>query len=243
MKGSIEASSDRTRLPGVFLSTLTMTWCYSTLAMLINTWKRSTLIKLRVVGAGLPRTGTSSLKEALEQLLDGPCYHMHVIPGHPFDLGAGWEDALRGVNPNWNQIFEGYVAAVDWPASMFWRQLSEANPDALVLLSVREIAETWWNSVNATILPVARTALTPDWNEGRGLLDLLERFTGAKEWDDPATLMAAYERHNDAVRQAVPQHRLLEWQASDGWEPICHALGVSVPSVPFPWKNRRSEWI
>jgi hypothetical protein len=82
----------------------------------------------------------------------------------------------------------------------------------------------------------------PDWKEGRGLLDLLERFTGTKDWDDPATMMAAYERHNAEVRQTIPPHRLLEWRATDGWAPICHALGVTVPQFPFPWTNQRSEW-
>lgn len=199
-------------------------------------------MNLRVVGAGLPRTGTTSLTIALERLLGGRIYHMRMIPAHPFDLGTGWNQALEGDTPDWDQLFDGYVAAVDWPASMFWRELSEAYPDALVLLSMRDTAETWWQSANETILPVARMALAPDWNEGRGLLDLLERFTGGKYWDDPATLQAAYERHNAEVRQTVPQHRLLEWQATEGWAPLCSALSVPVPDLPFPWVNRRSEW-
>ena len=199
-------------------------------------------MSLRVVGAGLPRTGTSSLKEALEQLLGGRCYHMREIPGHPFDLGEGWDRALAGGTPDWEQLFDGYVAAVDWPASLFWRELSAANPDALVLLSVRDSAEEWWHSADATILPYARMSLAPDWNEGRDFLAMLERFTGTADWNDPATMMAAYERHNAAVRAGVPRRRLLEWRAAEGWAPICQALGVPMPDEPFPWTNRRSEW-
>jgi hypothetical protein len=197
---------------------------------------------LQVIGAGLPRTGTVSLAAALEQLLGGRIYHMREIPGHPFDLGPAWNQALAGEMPDWERLFDSYVAALDWPASMFWRQLSEAHPDALVLLSLRDSAETWWQSAEATILPVAREALAPDWQGGRGLLDLLERFTGSQEWEDPARLMAAYERHNAAVRQGVPVQRLLEWRPGDGWPPLCHALGVPVPGEPFPWFNKRSEW-
>jgi hypothetical protein len=197
---------------------------------------------LCVVGAGLPRTGTASLKEALEHLLGGRCYHMREIPGHPFDLGAGWKQALRGDTPEWDRLFDGYVAAVDWPASLFWRELSEAYPDALVLLSVRDTAETWWQSAGATFLPVARTALAPDWNEGRDLLKLLERFTGKGQWDDRATLLASYERHHDEARKTIAPHRLLEWRATEGWAPICRALGVPVPDLPFPWVNRREDW-
>lgn len=197
---------------------------------------------LRVIGAGLPRTGTNSLGTALEQLLGGRYYHMSVIPGHPFDLGEGWDHALANEAVHWPQLFEGYVAALDWPASMFWRELSAAYPEALVLLSVRDSAETWWQSCDATFLPFARLALAPDWRHGRGLLTLLERFTGTANWNDPATLRAAYERHNAEVRRAAPPGRFLEWQASEGWAPICRALGRPVPDQPFPWTNRRSEW-
>jgi len=199
-------------------------------------------MKLRVIGAGLPRTGTASLGIALAHLLGGRIYHMSVIPGHPFNLGPGWDLALAGGAPEWDAIFEGFIAAVDWPASQFWRELSDVYPDALVLLSLRDSAETWWHSADETFLPYARMALASDWNEGRGLVTLLERFTGTEHWDDPAILMTAYERHNAEVRQAIPPHRLLEWHAPQGWAPICEALRVPEPEMPFPWVNRRSEW-
>jgi hypothetical protein len=197
---------------------------------------------LQVIGAGLPRTGTSSLRIALAHLFGGDVYHMSVIPGHPFDLGKGWNQALSGDTPDWDKLFKGYGAAVDWPASHFWRALSAAYPDALVLLSVRDSAETWWQSAEATILPVARRALAPEWDEGRGLVDLFERFTGSRQWDNPAVLQAAYRRHNSAVRETIPRHRLLEWQVTEGWSPICQALGLPVPDMPFPWVNRRADW-
>jgi hypothetical protein len=85
-------------------------------------------------------------------------------------------------------------------------------------------------------------AQAPDWREGRGLVALLERFTGTSYWDDPTTLMSTYERHNAEVRGTAPAGRLLEWRAPEGWEPICLALGLPVPEIPFPWSNKRSEW-
>lgn len=197
---------------------------------------------LQVVGAGLPRTGTHSLRVALEQLLGGRCCHMSTIPGHPFNLGDGWDRALAGEPVDWAELMAEYVAAVDWPASSFWRELMEANPDALVLLSVRDSAQEWWESFEATILPYTRMPLSPDWTEGRGLAILMERFAGTEQWDDPAVLRAAYDRHNAEVRSAVPPHRLLEWHAPEGWAPICAALHLPIPELPFPWKNRRSEW-
>ena len=111
-----------------------------------------------------------------------------------------------------------------------------------MLLSIRDSAETWWRSADSTILPYARQAITPGWKEGCGLVDLLERFTGTDQWDDPAKLMSAYERHNKVVKQTVPPHRLLEWRAKEGWAPICSALGLPVPDIPFPWTNLRSDW-
>jgi hypothetical protein len=199
---------------------------------------------LRVVGAGLPRTGTSSLRHAFEQLLGGPCHHMSAIPGHPFDLGPGWDLALSNRTPDWHALLDGFVGAVDWPASLFWRELASAYPDALVLLSLREdeSAQSWLESTEATFLPLARMSAAPDWKEGRGLVRCLERFAGTERWDDPQTLLAAHDRHNAAVRAAIPRSRLLEWHAAEGWEPLCRALGLPVPSNPFPWRSRREEW-
>jgi hypothetical protein len=167
---------------------------------------------------------------------------MREIPGHPFDLGEDWNQALAGNMPNWEQVFGGYIAAVDWPASMFWHELSAAYPNALVILSVRDSAETWWGSMNETVLPVARKALASDWNEGRGLLELIEQFAGTKHWDDPTTLISAYQRHNTTVRNSIPDDRLVEWNASEGWEPLCIALNLPISDLPFPWTNKRSDW-
>ncbi|WAH43379.1 hypothetical protein NZD89_08310 [Alicyclobacillus fastidiosus] len=197
---------------------------------------------IKVIGAGLPRTGTRSLESAFTRLLNGRSYHMSVIPGHPFQLGEDWDGALAGQYPDWEKVFNGFTATVDWPGSMFWPELSEAYPDALVLLSVRSSADEWWHSFDETVLRVARMALAPDWTEGCGLIDLLERFTGTAKWDDPEIMMSAYDRHNDAVRRSVPSDRLLEWRATEGWDPICRALHLPIPNVPFPWANGRNEW-
>ena len=106
---------------------------------------------LKIVGAGLGRTGTHSLKVALETLLGGPCYHMFEVMQHPEDI-AQWQLAAEGGAPDWKQLFEGYDAAVDWPAASFWRELAGVFPDAKILLSTRPTDE-WWKSADATIFP------------------------------------------------------------------------------------------
>ena len=196
---------------------------------------------LRVVGAGLPRTGTSSLRRAWEVLLPGACCHMSAIPGHPFDLGAGWDAALHDRPVDWDELLSPWVATADWPASMFWREALATNPDAVVVLSTRESPDVWWESLEATVLPVARMAQAPGWTEGRHLLDLLERFAGAG-WDDRERLQTAYARHNETVRAEVPADRLVAWEAGDGWGPLCAALDLPVPDEEFPWTNRREDW-
>lgn len=192
---------------------------------------------LRVVGAGLGRTGTLSLKLALERLLGGPCYHMVEVFAHPEHIGS-WHAAARGEAPDWHKLFQGYRSAVDWPAASFWPELSQAFPDAIVLLSVRD-PNAWWESAQQTIFPAALGA----GGEWRAMLDAIfgARFT--REIEDRAACIAAFERHNAEVRRRVPSSRLVEWQAQDGWEPLCKALGMPVPSEPFPRANTREDFL
>jgi Sulfotransferase domain len=197
-------------------------------------------MSLRVVGAGFPRTGTKSLQQALKQILGGPCYHMVEVFEHLEHVPV-WRDALRGRPPDWNEFLADYVAAVDWPASAFWRDLAEANPDALVVLSVRDDAETWWRSADQTILTITRQTEHEHADWLALAHELLEARIG-RPWDDRRKATAAYERHNADVRTSVAQERLLEWNARDGWAPICDALGLAVPDGSFPHVNSTQEW-
>jgi hypothetical protein len=199
---------------------------------------------VRVVGAGLGRTGTNSLRLALEQLLGAPCYHMMVVSDRPQDVDVWWA-AVRGEMPDWSTFPAGFGALVDWPSTAFWRELAAAHPDALVLLSVRESAEAWWRSVERTLVPTM-TAPVPADRPGlarqRQMVRELVASTFTPDLAHGETAMAAYERHNAEVRASVPPHRLLEWQAGDGWQPICDALGLPVPSQPFPHSNTTADF-
>jgi hypothetical protein len=158
------------------------------------------------------------------------------------DTVPTWQRAAEGEPVDWRALLDGYAAIVDWPGGAFWPELSEAFPDAVVLLSTRESAEAWWRSADRTVFEAMRDGPAPGLEEWHAwILDLLRRrFTD--RLDDKEALLAAYERHNAAVRAAVPAARLVEWQAQDGWGPLCAALGVEEPDEPFPVTNTTAEF-
>jgi hypothetical protein len=193
---------------------------------------------LRVVGAGVGRTGTHSLKVALERLLGGVCHHMVEVFAHPEEIPV-WSAAVDGRPVEWKALMAPYTAQVDWPGASFWPELADAHPEALVLLSVRD-ADSWYRSARATIFEgMGRVHRDDPWMAT--MLRLLgDRFCA--DLDDRDAMIGAYRRHNDAVRAGVPAGRLLEWSPGDGWEPICERLGVAVPDEPFPLTNTTEEF-
>jgi hypothetical protein len=195
---------------------------------------------LKIVGAGLGRTGTHSLMVALEKLLGAPCYHMAKV----FERNDAekWLRIGRGETGLMDEVLADCASAVDWPTAAYWEVLADANPDAFILLSTRADGEAWFKSASDTIFNFIPSEPTDDvW--GTMVQELIvKKFGGGDLLDKPRSI-AAYDAHNAYVREHADPKRLIDWKASDGWEPICDALGVPVPDEPFPLTNTTEEFL
>jgi hypothetical protein len=209
---------------------------------------------MKVIGAGLPRTGTLSQKAALEMLGFGPCYHMvNVLTNLP--LSQQWEQALDG-DVDWDAIFGEHEATVDWPGSFFYRELADAYPDAKVVLSVRD-PEAWEKSMRTTIwdtiygqsaaahISKARELVDPNWQHYIRLMGRMWAAQGIFSGPEiyPGQLAEAITRYEEQVQRNIPADRLLVWSVGDGWEPLCRFLEVDVPDTPFPRLNDSKMYV
>jgi hypothetical protein len=177
-----------------------------------------------------------SLKLALERLLGAPCYHMiEVFQKNHYQ---SWIDAAAG-RYDWDRMFDGYAAAVDWPAAGWWKEISAKYPDAIILHSTRESSEAWWKSANATIFNPLRQRPPGPMGDMMGAM-LTARFT--PDIHDKAAAIAKYESNNAEVLATAPKGRLVQWKPGDGWAPLCAALKLPVPSEPFPHVNTTDEF-
>lgn len=196
---------------------------------------------MQIIGAGLGRTGTASLKLALEMVLGEPCYHMFELMNRPNDA-QGWQTAADGGDPDWVSFLSGWGAVVDWPASSYYREMADAFPNAKVLLSERD-AEGWWASAERTIFSHRRK--NPDHEDTSPLgiaASAAIAYVGVDPLDKDVSI-EAFTRHNAQVRKVIPADRLIIWQPGDGWGPICNGLGVAIPDEPYPHSNSSASFL
>lgn len=198
---------------------------------------------LEIIGAGLGRTGTLTLKTALEQLGFGPCHHMIEVLANPGQVPF-WNRAADGEEVDWEELYGAYRATVDWPGCHFYAELAERYPDAKVILSLRD-PQRWYESMSETIIPtMAGMGLVDDLPGDHPMLFgglIITRDTFAGDFSK-ANVIAAFERHNAEVQARIAPERLLVFEAAQGWEPLCGFLGVPMPDEPFPHVNDRMEF-
>lgn len=204
---------------------------------------------MEVISVGFLRTGTTSMKLALEELGFGPCYHLKELVNEP-SRSAEWLAVAKDPDSaDWKRMYATYNSAVGTPTTTFWRHVIDAFPTAKVIVTVRDPNE-WYDSATRTIgealePPLLIRMLT--WRPERGpdLLDEVQRMAREHEggqFTDRAEAVAAFERHIADVRAHVPADRLLLYRVRDGWEPLCAFLGVPVPTTPFPRENSRATF-
>lgn len=194
---------------------------------------------LSVIGAGLGRTGTMSLKLALEQLGFGPCYHMIEVFKDPA-APAYWEAAADGERMDWEKVFAGFKSTVDWPSASFYRELAAAYPEARVILTERD-PEAWYESTQQTIFAIRDERAPPT----DAFVSMIRKVV-YKMFDfrvhDRDWAISVFERHNAQARAAIPADRLLVYEVSQGWAPLCTFLGVPVQDGPMPKVNTTEEF-
>jgi Sulfotransferase domain len=202
---------------------------------------------LKVIGAGFGRTGTLSLKYALQRLGFGPCYHMMEVFSRHDHIKRWYELTVHGGrDTDWDALFRDFQAAVDWPAARWWRELAAHYADAKVVLSVRDPDE-WYASMRRTIYPEIMRPVEADAPEfAKRLNDAVRQMIVADTFDDRfedrAFAVQAFKRHIDEVRDSIDESRLLVFDVRDGWAPLCELLGVPIPEEPFPYMNESGQF-
>ena len=195
---------------------------------------------LKVIGSGYGRTGTMSLKLALEQIGLGPCYHMVEVFKNPAAPGLWSAAADDPAHADWGKIFEGYSSTVDWPNATYYKELADAYPDAKVVHTERD-AEEWYASTQATIF-VDREPPPGAVNPFAEMFGKVIRSLFDGRMHDKDHVIAVYNAHNAKVRETIPAQRLLIYHVADGWGPLCGFLGVPEPEGGTPKVNSREEF-
>ncbi len=196
---------------------------------------------LKIIGAGFGRTGTLSLKLALEQLGFGPCHHMVEVFGKN-DHIALWHNASEGKAVDWEAVFAGYASAVDWPVCYFWRELSQIYPDSKILLTLRDPDE-WYDSAVNTIFG-RMMHLPKDVTDplGRMVRKLVAENTFGGDLSDRDNAIRIFQQHTQEVIDTIPADRLLVFEATQGWSPLCEFLSVPVPDTAYPKTNTSQQF-
>ncbi|GGE47636.1 sulfotransferase family protein [Actibacterium pelagium] len=188
---------------------------------------------LKVIGAGFARTGTDSMREALEILGFGPCHHMFEVMSNPVQMDR-WRAFVKGADHSWEELFEGYASCTDLPSAHYWQELSKAYPDAPVIMNWRD-PESWWPSYEA--LRAAADKLPHDPDSLLNTLIVPKVMRGLAHTKENA--IGVLKDYYAAVQATIPPERLLVHKLGDGWAPLCKHLGVPVPDVPYPHRNTK----
>nr|XP_039248431.1 uncharacterized protein LOC120326239 [Styela clava] len=213
---------------------------------------------MKIICAGLQKTGTKSLAEALRIL----GYNVHDIFEQFFYEKELWDKVLDNTATisDYQRVLENVDAVTDWPALAVWEQIVQAFPDAKVILTVRSSEDEWYESmkhqfyvvnkyieINETLLEILLLFSGPMRREFRRYENAFMPacFGVPKPYGRPteAFLRSRYRQHNAYVKSHFGNGKLLIYNVKQGWEPLCQFLNMQVPEKPFPRKNIKSKLV
>ena len=193
---------------------------------------------LEVIGAGIGRTGTLSLKIALEELGFTKCHHMLEVLADVRRQTPQWEAAKEGL-ADWDTIFTGFASSCDYPSCRYWKQLAEHYPDAKIVLTTRD-PDRWFDSVSKTIFSPPHMAFFDQTFVGPMLRQNVYDTFGERI-HDRAFMTDWFRAWNQSVIDQAPPERLMQFEVKQGWQPLCEFLGVPVPDGRFPHVNSSED--
>ena len=192
---------------------------------------------MEVIGVGIGRTGTLSLKVALEKIGFAPCYHMLDVIMHPGDIKI-WLAIGGGKDLDWKKLFKKYKAGVDYPFPTNYLKYLEKNPNTKVILTIRD-PEDWYESAKETIYPIQRVLI--NWlpfGKIVGRTTIWHKLFNGR-FKDREFAIDVFKKHIEEVKVNVPKEQLLIYNIKEGWGPLCEFLNVQIPRESFPHVNRR----
>ncbi|MDH3710921.1 MAG: hypothetical protein OER04_13590 [Cyclobacteriaceae bacterium] len=213
-------------------------------------------MSIKIIGAGLPRTGTNTLKQSLEMLGYSKTYHMKELIVNP-EMLPQWLALENGEQPNWDELYDGFEATVDFPAYPWYKEHMKRYPDAKVIMTVRPF-EGWYKSIESTILTAGpqtplekivmmiKLAFNPRLRKVIQCVKLAKRMIFQKhlqgKFADKAFAEEIFNKHMEDVKTYVPPEKLLIYDVRDGWGPLCEFLGKPVPEEELPHLNKRENF-
>jgi len=210
-------------------------------------------MSLKIIGAGLGRTGTLSLQHALNEL-GYPCYHMTEVFKKPnknhIDFWLKVSEEPIGTPHNWNDVLQNYTATVDYPTTCVWEELVETYPTAKVILTLHPKGpEGWYKSTIDTIYANEKMWEIKVLGFIIPFLNKMKKMTANLVWkrflqgamENKAAAINIYQEHLTKVKNRIPADRLLVFSVDQGWKPLCDFLGKEVPTIDFPRVNDKAE--
>ena len=213
-------------------------------------------MSIKIIGAGFPRTGTTTLKRSLETLGCTRVYHMKELLVNPVQLHF-WETLAETGTTNWEGLYDGFDATVDFPGYPWYKEHMKQYPDAKVILTVRDF-ESWYKSVNSTVFragpqtPIEKIKMMGKLlssSRARKVVKCIKFFKRIffagelqGQFEDKSFAEKVWNDHIKEVKSIVPEGKLLVYDVRDGWPPLCKFLGVDEPSEPLPHLNKKENF-